>query len=58
MRRVVFAAGVLALLASTLSDEKRAEVFNPASAKQILVESATRGKHARMHASNPPLLRV
>jgi subtilisin family serine protease len=36
-------AGVLALLASSIPADERDEVFNPASAKHILVGSATRG---------------
>ena len=36
-------AGVLALLASTIPTETRWEAFNPASAKQVLVETAKRG---------------
>ena len=41
-------AGVLALLASTIPEEKRWEIFNPASAKQALVETAKRGSAKSM----------
>lgn len=36
-------AGVLALLASVIPEETRWEAFNPASAKQVLLETAKRG---------------
>lgn len=36
-------AGVLALLASTISEDDRWAIFNPASAKQVLIETAKKG---------------